>query len=99
MPARAVEDQDDLLGWSCSRLAGKGGEFGLEERDTDAGRQMEERAARRGMDEADEVAPGVAVLHGRQRPQAPPSAPRCAPCSMPSSTPSARATPGASHGR
>jgi hypothetical protein len=70
MPARPVKDQDDLLGGTRSRLTRKGSQFGLEQRDTDAGRQMEVGAARRGMDKADEVAPGVAVLHGRNGPLA-----------------------------
>ena len=72
MPAGAVEDQDDLLGGTRSRLAGKGGQFGFKERDADARREdarreMEEGATRRGMDEADQVAPGVAMLHRRDR--------------------------------
>ncbi len=45
---------------------GKGGEFGFEERDTHAGGQMKDRAARGGMDKADEIAPLVAVLHGSE---------------------------------
>ena len=66
MPARAVEDQGDLLGGSGSCLARKGGEFGFEERDTDAGRQMEEFYARGGMHKVDEIAPGVAMLDRRE---------------------------------
>ena len=62
MPAGAIQDQDDLLGRTRSRLAGKGGQFGLKERDAHAGRQMKERASRGRMDEADQIAPGVAVL-------------------------------------
>ena len=63
MPAGAVEDQDDLLVWSCPCLAGKGREFRFKERDTHAGRQVEEASSRRRMDEAHQVAPGVAMLN------------------------------------
>src|SRR6476620_1954479 len=63
MPAGAVEDQDDLFVWSCPGLAGKGGQLRLEEGDAHAGRQMEEGATRGGMDEAHQVAPGVAMLY------------------------------------
>jgi hypothetical protein len=67
MPPSPVEDQDDLLGGGRPRLTSKGGEFGLEEGNTDAGRQMKEGATRRGMHEAHEVPPGVAVLDRRNR--------------------------------
>ena len=46
---------------------GEGRQLGREERDADRGRQMKDRAARRRVDEADEVAPFVAMLHRRQR--------------------------------
>src|SRR5262249_59227131 len=42
---------------------GEGLEFCLKERDADGGSQVEAGAARGGVDEADEVAPLVAVLH------------------------------------
>jgi hypothetical protein len=49
MPARPVKDQDELLVWSCSCLAGKGREFGLEEWDAHARGEVDERSARRAM--------------------------------------------------
>ncbi len=64
MPARAVEDQDNLLGGTCSHLLGKRGQFHLKHGNADRGGQMEDRAARSGMDEADQVAPLVAMLDG-----------------------------------
>ena len=75
VPARAVEDEHDLLLRAGSDLARECGEFDFEEGNADGGGQMEERAARGGMDEADEVAPGEAVPH-RRRPGAAQSAPR-----------------------
>ena len=69
MPARAVEDQDDLLRGSGSCLARECGEFGLEEGDADTCRQMDERAARRrtraGLLTAAEAAAALGV--GRKR--------------------------------
>src|SRR5262245_44444625 len=67
MPARSVEDQDDLLGGSGSCLVRKGGEVGLEERDAHTAGQMEERAPQGPMDEAHQLAPGIAVLDGGNR--------------------------------
>src|SRR5215472_9043884 len=67
MPARAVEDEHDLLlGTSALRL-GKGGQFGSEEGDVDAGGQMEDHPPGGRMHEADERAPGGAMLDGRER--------------------------------
>src|SRR5258708_29228752 len=62
MPAGLIEDQHELLGGTGARLARKGGEFGLEEGDAHARRQMKQRPTRRRMDKAHEVAPFVAVL-------------------------------------
>lgn len=67
VPPRAIQDEHNLLAGTCSRLAGKGGELGFEERNAHARGQMEERSARRGMHKADEIAPGIAVVHGRNR--------------------------------
>ena len=67
MPACPVEHEDDLPVWLGSCLAGKGGQFSFKERDTHARRQVEERAARGGMHEAHQIAPGVAVLHRGDR--------------------------------
>ena len=68
VPAGAVQDEHDLLGGAGADRAGEGGELDLEERDLTAGGQVEERPARGGLDEADEVAPFEAVLHRRDRP-------------------------------
>jgi hypothetical protein len=51
-------------------LAGELGQHHLKEGDTDARDQMEDRPARGGMHEADEIAPGKAGLHGRNGPLA-----------------------------
>ena len=68
MPARAVQDEDDLLGGSSTHLSGEGGEFDLEERDADRRGQMKDRTAGGGVHEADEGAPVVAMLDGRGGP-------------------------------
>jgi len=70
LPAGAIEHQHDLFGRTSADLAGEGGELHLEERDRDAGRQVEEGATRGGMDEAHQVAPFEAVLHGGAGPLA-----------------------------
>ena len=62
VPAGAVQDEDDLLGRAGADLAGEGGEFGLEERDAHRRGEVEEGAPGGRLDEADEVAPLVAVL-------------------------------------
>lgn len=62
VPPRAVEDQHNLLGGTGAHGAGEFGELDLEERDADAGRQMEEGLARGGLNEAHHVAPLKAVL-------------------------------------
>ena len=63
MPARPIEHQHDLLGGTGSRLASELGQLHLKHRDAHGGGQMKERPTGGGMDEADEVAPGKAVLH------------------------------------
>lgn len=63
MPARTIEDEHDLLGWTGTYLARELGQLDLEHGDTDRRGQMEERAPGGGMDEADEIAPGEAVLY------------------------------------
>ena len=65
MPAGAVEDQHDLLLRPGANLAGEGGQLGREAGDAEGGGQGEARAARRRLDEADDVAPRVTVRHGR----------------------------------
>ena len=67
MPARTIEHQDNLLGRTCTHLAGELGQFHFKDGDAHRGRQMKDRAPGGRMDEADEVAPFEPVLHGRQR--------------------------------
>lgn len=67
MPSRAIEHQDNLLGGTGQHLASERGQFHFKHGDTDGGRQMTDSPTGGRMDEADEVAPVVAVLHGRQR--------------------------------
>ena len=67
VPAGTIQDEDDLLLGAGADLAGEVGQFDFEERDAHRGRQMEEGAARGGMDKADQIAPGVAMLHGGER--------------------------------
>jgi hypothetical protein len=62
VPAGAVQHQHDLLARAGADLPREGLQLGLEEPDADARGQMENRAPRGGMDEADQVAPLVAVL-------------------------------------
>jgi len=62
MPTSAVKDQHDLLGGASADLAGELSQLDLEACDADAGRQMEQGAPGGGVDEADEIAPGEAVL-------------------------------------
>jgi len=71
MPARAVQDEDDLLGRAGPHLAREGGEFDLEKRDADRRWQMgqrKDRTAGGGVHETDEGAPVVAMLDGRGGP-------------------------------
>jgi hypothetical protein len=57
VPARPIQQQDDLLGRTCFHGMGKPGKFRLKQRDADRGRQMQDGAPRGGMDEPDEIAP------------------------------------------
>jgi hypothetical protein len=66
-PAGAIQDEDDLLGGSSAHLARELGQFNFKDGDADGRGQMKDGPPRGGMDEADEVAPGEAVLHGRER--------------------------------
>lgn len=70
MPARLVQHQHNLLAWPCADRVRKGGELCLKEGDRDTCGQMPDGAARGGMDEADQIAPAVAVLDDRYRPLA-----------------------------
>jgi hypothetical protein len=67
VPASAIEDEHDLFGRAGAGCTGKGGQLDLEEGDRDTGGQLPQRAARGGMDKADEVAPLIAVQHRRDR--------------------------------
>lgn len=68
MPPGAVEDEHDLFARPCADLTRKGGQLDLKERDGDGGRQVEDGAARGRMDEADNIAPFIAVLDRSDRP-------------------------------
>jgi hypothetical protein len=68
VPPRPIEDQDDLFVGTGSRLASEGGELRLEEGNIHARRQMEQRLARRRVNEPDKIAPFIAVLNWRHRP-------------------------------
>lgn len=70
MPAGAIEDQCDPLGRSGTDVPGKGGEHLPEERRRHGGEQPPLGRTRRGPDEATDVEPLVALLHGRTRPRA-----------------------------
>ncbi len=67
VPACAIEHEHDLFGGAGSRLTRKFCQLDFKERDADRGGQMEEGAARGGMDKADKIAPSKAVLHGGDR--------------------------------
>jgi hypothetical protein len=66
VPPRPVEHEDDLLGRPGAHRAGERLQLGLEQADAHRGGEMEDGAARGGVDEADQVAPRVAVLDRRQ---------------------------------
>jgi hypothetical protein len=68
VPAGPIEHEDDLLARTSADLAGELRQLHLKHGDADGGGQMEERPARGGMDKADEVAPGEAVLDGSDGP-------------------------------
>lgn len=63
VPASAIQHQHDLLVGSGPRLLGESSELDLEDLDTHIRGEVEKGATRGGMDEADEVAPGEAVLY------------------------------------
>ncbi len=65
-PARSSTSTICLVGTGPD-LAGELGQFDFKDGNADGGGQMEERATRGGMDEADEIAPGEAVLHDGDR--------------------------------
>ncbi len=67
VPAGAIQDEHNLLVGAGTDLAGERGQFHLKERNADGGSEMEDGPAGSGMDEAHEVAPGEAVLHGGDR--------------------------------
>jgi len=67
VPARAIQDEHDLLGGTRPDVLGKGGQLDLKEGDADGGSEVEDRPARGGMDKADQIAPVIAVLHWRER--------------------------------
>jgi hypothetical protein len=67
VPAGTVEHEHNLLGGAGADGTGEGREFDREQCNGDRGRQVEDSAARGGMDEADEVAPGEAVADQRER--------------------------------
>jgi len=66
VPAGPIEDEHDLFSGTGPDLARERGQVHLKDRDTEGGwqmGQMKDRPTRGGMDKADEVAPGEAVLH------------------------------------
>jgi hypothetical protein len=63
VPARAIEDEDDLLGRAGADSFREGSQLGLEKGDTHTRGQVKDRSARGGMDKADEIPPFVAMLH------------------------------------
>ena len=67
MPTRAIQHEDDLFVRTGSHLPSKGGELDLKERDTDGAGEVKDRAPRRRMHEADQIAPFKALLHRSQR--------------------------------
>jgi hypothetical protein len=68
VPARTVQDQHNLLLRSGPNGTGERGQFDLKKWDAHAGGQVEDGTTRGGVHEADEIAPGIAVLDGRKRP-------------------------------
>lgn len=62
VPACPIQDKDDLPGGTRADGLRESREFGLKERDIDAGRQVKDRATRGRMNKADQVAPFIAVL-------------------------------------
>ena len=78
VPAGAIQHEHDLLGGTGPRLPRERGELGVKHGDADGRGEMKDGPAGGGMDEADQRAPGKAVLHGGDRPLANrrPAAPR-----------------------
>jgi len=68
VPSRTIQDEDDFLLRTRSRLPGKGRQFRLEEGDAHTAGEVKDGPAGSGMDEADKVAPFVPVLDWRQGP-------------------------------
>lgn len=62
MLARPIQHEDDLLGGASADHLGKRLSLDLEQRDGDAGGQVEDGAARGRMDETDPMSPGNAML-------------------------------------
>jgi hypothetical protein len=62
VPSGTIEDQDDLLRRAGAGLTGKLRQLDLEDGNADRRREMEEGASGGGMDEADQIAPGEAML-------------------------------------
>jgi hypothetical protein len=67
MPAGAIQHQDYLLGGTGPHLARELGQFHFKHGNADGGGQMKDGPTGGGVDETNEVAPVVAVLHGHQR--------------------------------
>src|SRR5947209_6750860 len=67
VPARAIKNQDDALAGTGTNIPGKGGEHLPEERRRHGGEQPPLGLTRRGTNEATDVEPLVALLHGRDR--------------------------------
>ena len=63
---RPIQYEHDLFGRSSTNFPSELREFDLEQRDIDGGCQMEHRPPRGWVDEPDQIAPGIAVLHWRQ---------------------------------
>jgi hypothetical protein len=68
VPARAIQDEHDLLGGARSHALCKGHQLRFEEGDAHRGGQMKHRTPGGGMHEAHEIAPLIAVLDGRKGP-------------------------------
>ena len=67
MPARAIQHQYDLPGWTCTHCDGEGREFRFKERHADRGRQVKDGATGGRMDEAHEVSPLIPMLDRGKR--------------------------------
>jgi hypothetical protein len=68
MPACLVQDEHNLFLGAGADLLGKGSQFDFEEGDAVRRRQMKDRAAGSRVDEPDEIAPVIAMLHRRAGP-------------------------------